>query len=321
MSLALAAVVGLAFAGKTLSDNSDEYSAKSEILTTRPERATMNFQEENPTIRANRWPTKTEIPNFGDLSKIGNRSVFGQPVYNLDDRQNVSNKMHNLNPNPWVRVGPGLGVQASTPAYGGYQQLFRVLPTNTNEYRLTQLPGRIQAPPASIVPGQEARVRVDKNRPEKDYFRAPGKGSATDRAPESRGKYVKGERWTKKDVATFRSDGLEKGGPRHILQSGYIVSGNQSLDRCDRRAKGNRGGNPGNMNVRADPLGAHGMATQVRVDSYGSKAPPVGTFMVPNGYNRIGIQEANQYKDHENTRSLSIAKKQLSGNPFNHPIN
>jgi hypothetical protein len=99
------------------------------------------------------------------------------------------------------------------------------------------------------------------------------------------------------------------------------VSGNQKLDRCDRRSKGDRAGNPGGMNVRADPLGAHGMVTSVRVDSYGNKTPVPGNHYVPNNYYRIGLQEANQYKETPNKRSLDIAKRQLSGNPYNHPIN
>lgn len=327
MSVALAAVVGLAFLGKTISDNEElkySQSATSEILpgTTKQERAYSKPSDEfGFTDLSVLRPPKKEVMSFSDVNRNSNRSVFGQPVYNLDDRQNVSNKMNNVNPNPWVRIGPGLGVQANTPAYGGYQQLLRILPTNTNEYRLTQLPGRPQAPPASIVPGGENRIRVDKNRPEKDYQHIPNKAVAIMTAPELRPKYIKGSRWTKKDVSHFVADGLEKGAPRYILQSGYIVSGNQKLDRSDRRAKDSRPGNPGNMNVRADPLNAHGMVTTVRVDSYGNKAPPVGSFMVPRNYLRSGLQEANQYKENINSRSLDVAKKQLSGNPYNHPIN
>lgn len=329
MSIALAAVVGLAFLGKTISDN-DELSLTpvhtSELLpgTTKQERANSKPSDEFgfQDLAIHRLPRhRQEVNNFGDISKDAGRSVFGQPVYNLEDRQNVSNKMNNVNPNPWTRVGPGLGVPANVPAYGGYQQLLRVLPTNTNEYKLVQLPGRAQAPAASLVPGGESRIRMDKNRPEKDYHHTPNKASAIQTAPELRPKFIKGSRWTKKDVSHFVADGLEKGAPRYILQSGYIVSGNQQLDRSDRRAKGSRSGNPGNMNVRADPLNAHGMLTTVRVDSYGNKAPPVGSFMVPSNYYRTGMQEANPYKENINNRSLDVAKKQLAGNPYNHPIN
>lgn len=330
MSIALAAVVGLAFLGKTISDNEElKYKNSEEVLltgTTNKERAESKPADREyfgfTDLSMDRIPeSKREVGNLRDLSKDANRHVFGQPVYNLEDRENVSNKMNNVNPNPWVRVGPGLGVPANTPSYGGYQQLLRVMPTNTNEYRLTQLPGRPKAPPAALVPGGESRIRMDKNRPDKDYHHTPNKASAIQTAPELRPKYIKSSRWTKKDLSHFVADGLEKGAPRFILQSGHIVTGNQSLDRSDRRAKDSRPGNPGNMNVRADPLAAHGMITTVRVDSYGNKAPPKGSFMIPNGYIRSELQEANPYKDNINNRSLDVAKKQLSGNPYNHPIN
>jgi hypothetical protein len=336
---AIAAVLGLAFLGNTLTKDDPNCQKvtiekgevvsvvpdRGTVLTSRAELATAQFPD-NPTIRANRWAGK-QVMNFAEMGVVSTRSVHGQPVYNFDDRQGVTNKMNNLNPNPWTRVGPGLGIPSDVPAYGGHQQLLRVLPTNTNEYRLTQLPGRVQGPPKNLVPAQESAIRMDKNRPDKDYYRETTQTAQTARAPEARGRYVKGVRWTKRDVSMFRDDDLQYGAPQQVkpLNSGYLIAGNQSLDRCDRRSKEDRAGNAGRMNVRADPLGAHGAVTSVRVDSIVDPEPRVGQRQVPETYNRVGLQQANPFKENRNfmsnDSSLSLAKRQLASNPLNHSIN
>jgi len=336
---AIAAVLGLAFLGNSITkddpnckkvtiDKGEVISVRPDngtVLTSRAELATAQFSE-NPTIRANRWTGK-EAVNFVQTVPMRSRDVHGQPVYDFNDRQGITNKMNNLNPNPWTRVGPGLGIPAGVPAYGGYQQLLRVLPTNTNEYRLTTLPGRPGGPPKNIVPLQESHIRVDKNRPEKDFYRGTTETSQVAKAPEARGRYVKGVRWTKRDVSMFRDDDLQYGAPQQVkpLNSAYVITGNQSMDRCDRRAKPDRPGNAGRMNVRADPLGAHGAVTSVRVDSIMDPEPRVGQRLVPENYTRTGLQQANPFKENRSflagDASLSLAKRQLAGNPLNHSIN
>lgn len=337
---AIAAVLGLAFIGNQLSKEQEQNCQKvtidkgevvsvtpdrGTVLTSRPELATAQFPD-NPTIRANRWAGKQAV-NFVPTVPMRSRDVHGQPVYNFDDRQAVTNKMNNVNPNPWVRVGPGLGIPSDVPAYGGHQQLLRVLPTNTNEYRLTTLPGRVQGPPKNIVPLQEAPMVMFKNRPDKDFTRETMQAAATARAPEARGKYVKGVRWTRRDVSMFRDDDLQYGAPQQVkpLNTAHIVTGNQKLDRGDRRAKPDRFGNAGRMNVRADPLGAHGAITSVRVDSIVDPEPRVGQRQNPESYVRDGLQQANPFKENQNflagDSSLGLAKRQLAENPFNHTIN
>jgi hypothetical protein len=335
---AIAAVLGLAFLGNSMKQNDDCQKViidkgevigvvpdQGSVLTSRPELATAQFPD-NPTIRANRWAGKQAV-NFVPTVPMRSRDVHGQPVYDFNDRQAITNKMNNVNPNPWTRVGPGLGIPADVPAYGGHQQLLRVLPTNTNEHRLTQLPGRVQGPPTNIVPLQEAPMVMFKNRPDKDFYRETAQTSVVARAPEARGKYVKGVRWTRRDVSMFRDDDLQYGAPQQVkpLNSGYIVTGNQKLDRADRRAKADRAGNAGRMNVRADPLGAHGAVTSVRVDSIMDPEPRVGQRQNPESYVRDGLQQANPFKENPNflagDSSLSLAKRQLADNPFNHTIN
>lgn len=228
--------------------------------------------------------------------------------------------MKNLNPNPWNRVGPGIGVGPNVPSYGGYQQLAREMPTNVNEHRLTQLPGRVQAPPTSVVPAPEIGTVVAKNRPDKDYYRSPAKASAVLRAPEARPRYARMRYTTLKEQSIKRADDIT-GGPRYILDSAYIVTGNQSLDRTDNRSKPDRMANPGRMNVRADPLGGNGAITTLRPDDTSTPIIP-GAAPISSGYIRSGIQEANPFKDMKDFRtdSLDLAKKQLSENVYNHPL-
>ena len=67
-------------------------------------------------------------------------------------------------------VGPGVGVGPNVPAYGGYQQLFRVNPVNVGEYRLTTLPGR-SGPAHDISGGLHGIIgEVTHNMPEKTAF-------------------------------------------------------------------------------------------------------------------------------------------------------
>lgn len=316
---AIAAVLGLAFIGSQMNNPSGGYDT---VVSTNPERANAEFPD-NPTLRANRWSGKQAV-SFAQPSPIASRDVNGQPVYDFDFRQGVSNKMNNVNPNPWSRVGPGLGLPANVPAYGGYQQLLRVMPTNTNEYRLTQLPGTSGGPPMNLVPGPEAYPVVARNRPDTDS--APGyygnAAAAIARAPEARGKYVKGVRWTKRDATVFRDDDLQYGAPQQVkpMNSAYMVTGNQSLDKCDRRAKPDRAGNAGRMNVRADPMGASGAVTSVRVDSIHDPEPRIGQRQNPETYVRSALQQANPFKENVTPMDLDIAKRQLAQNPMNHTL-
>lgn len=312
-AVALAAVVGLAYIGKQMTD----------VPPTKVPQQVPN--ELDTRVSQRPFGQKQTVESFRDIAPNASRHTYGQPVYNLTSRENVSNTMKNLSPNPWVRVGPGLGVGPDVPATGGYQQYIREIPVNPNEERLTQLPGRVQAPPTAIAPaGPELTFEVAKNRPDQVYSRNPMPGSATIRAPEARSRYVKGSRSTLKDQTIGRETDL-LGAPLIItnnpLNSAYIVTGNQSLDRKDARSKPHRAGNAGNMNVRAHPLGAHGMVTGLKSDT--NSVPVItGAPNVPKNYVRTAIQEANPYKETVNALAsddgLSLAKRQLQNNVYNH---
>ena len=158
---------------------------------------------------------------------------FGQPVYNLYDRQNVSSRMNNLSSAERRFVGPGIGVPANVPSYGGYQQQFRVMPNNVGAYKLTTLPGR-SGPAKDFVNRGTERLTVTQNRPQKSYQLLGGE----DRRPLERGRaqgqggmltgqrererYVKTQRPTIRSETSTRMDGLEFGAAKKFVSAGTL---------------------------------------------------------------------------------------------------
>lgn len=325
MSLAVAAVIGLAYLGhKMTNDESDDTVQVN--TTNRREKETASFQfgdyydVQQRNISNRTFYHKQEKVNFGDVSDKANRVVGGQPVYDTAQREYVTNKMNNLNPNPWTKVGPGIGVGPNVPAYGGKQQLFRVLPVNTNEHRLTQLPGRPGAPPASQIYMGENRAPVAKNRPEKVWTREQVKGTSVNIAAPGRPTEIKGSFLTKKDQSIFRSDDLSTGAPTYNVGMGHIVTSNTPMNSTN-RGNLDRMGNPERMNVTDGPLARNGMVTSVRIDAI---ELPVNHGNTKLSYARTAQQEINAYKENPGTSEvypLDTAKKQLQNNPYNHTIN
>lgn len=90
----------------------------------------------------------------------------------------------------------------------------------------------------------------------------------------------------------------------------------------DRRATvENRGANAGRMNVRGNPLQAHGMVTAVRsdnnrLDGYTGPANAGWTQQ----YVKTKYQDLNPYKGQENKLDLELAKRQLKNNPLAHTL-
>jgi len=158
---------------------------------------------------------KDITPSFGDVGFM--KYVNGEPVQDFRNRPYVSGIMNNFGPVEKQLVGSGLGVGPNVPAYGGYQQLFRVLPNNVNGYKLTTLPGR--AGPAGDVTGgrQTLQGELTHNMPEKTAYlpsrrpevkgRAQGAGGPST-AQAVRGNYEKTKRPTNRSETTLRQDGL-----------------------------------------------------------------------------------------------------------------
>ncbi|NBS68514.1 hypothetical protein EBT31_06320 [bacterium] len=261
--------------------------------------------------------------NFGDIRKDANRMPFGQPVYDLYNRQGITNKMNNLAPAEKMLVGPGLGVDPSIPAQGGFQQFFRVLPTNTNENRLTQLPGRSGPPEAAVKsapPVQGALTQTQ--RPTKVYTRAPTLGKAQVDAPEGRPQFLRSERPSLKDQTLLQNDPLLFGPVQFqgvTSQDARDVTGNQ-IRGTDNRSKKVPGFMPaGNMNVRQDPLGMNGAISSMRrtTDDILLPLPP------PDGGRFQNYVDAEMYNFNINkgarnpyAANLDLAQRQLKDNPL-----
>jgi hypothetical protein len=103
----------------------------------------------------------------------------------------------------------------------------------------------------------------------------------------------------------------------------YVAYGMRPVER---RAKPNRMGNPGRMNVREKPMNQHGVLTTIRHD----KSRVDGRINAPNGgwmqhYKQNDYHELNPYKGHLNPHvtgnRLDLAKNQLAQNPFHNTIN
>jgi hypothetical protein len=322
MSLAIAALIGLAFVGQSVTKETSEPETETYDYntTTRREKETAKFNTsdvydiQQRNIGNKSFFSKIENRNLADITDSGSRYTTGAPVYDISSREYVTNKMNNLNPNPWTRVGPGMGVGPNVPAYGGYQQLFRVLPTNTNEHRLTQLPGRFVAPPGALVSEQALPSIVQKNRPEKEYsVITGGPNKVIKTAPPGRPIDVRGSRHVTRE--TYQSY-VER--PTWKLNDGYkVTKQSQLLHTRDNRSNPDRPGNPGSMNVRDGPLNAGGMVTSVRIDD--NSVPVNHGGMTNLVYGDIGIQETNQFKGNENPNidTLDTAKNQLTDNPYN----
>lgn len=71
--------------------------------------------------------------------------VFGTPAFRPDlERYKESLHLRTMeSPVEKIRVGPGLALDYSVPAQGGFQQFTRILPNNVNDYKANQLEGRV----------------------------------------------------------------------------------------------------------------------------------------------------------------------------------
>lgn len=345
---ALIAIAGLIFAGKQLSTRKEGYTgvpAEREIIgdddLERRSRQLFHLQASDMGYDGGSavktagpkdlvmgsgvgYIRKEVAPNLGDVVQNGKRFPYGQPVYDLYNRQGVTNKMNNLAPIQRQNVGHGLGVGPDVPAQGGFQQLFRVLPINTNENRLTQLPGRA-GPPGAIVksapPVQGALTQAQ--RPPKVHTRTPTKGSAVVNAQEPRPQHIRTERTTLKEQTVMRDDTLGMGPGQYqgvTSQTAIDMTGNQIRGTMN-RANEISGFLPagGRMNIRQDPLGMNGAISSGRDDDNSLPLPPGGpTAGRFQQYVNADMFKFNEYKANENpyTRKLDIAQKQLEDNPL-----
>jgi hypothetical protein len=345
--LALAAVVGLVFAGKKLSEDSPATTESRKPLPpiTRLETDLASNSRQHlkdfydvkimtPELGRRvgdfRLSPKNEVPSLQAFDKEATRSPFGQPVYDLYGRQNVTNKMNNLPPVERIRVGPGLGVGPDVPATGGFQQFFRVLPNNINEERLTTIEGRTGPANPVVKNGGAGGIGTVTHQAKatKAWYRPPAQNSAQGqggaiRGFEGRPDQIKTRRTTIRQETGARGDTLEFGIAHYNVKQPYDGS---LTDKAAPHFSGNRSnpdrpGNAGRMNVRVDPTGMVGAMTNLKSESVQQQVNPA------NGERFQNYVDAEFYKFNEKKAatganpwatpaSLDIAIKQLEKNSF-----
>jgi hypothetical protein len=217
--ISLMAIAGLVFTGRNLSTKSQPEKVSVEDTPTlkNPEiNASNNFQ---PT---NEVPHKREMENFGDIT-MQQRSG-GQEILNMRNRMYDHGRMNNLSPIEKQLVGPGLGVDPSVPAVGGFQQTFRVNPINVGEYRLTTLPGR-SGPAADVTGGRSATVgQLTHNKPDTTAFLPSRRPTMAGRAQGMSGvvprnEHEKTKRTTNRSETGLRNDGLGFNGAKRFISA------------------------------------------------------------------------------------------------------
>ena len=159
--VSIAAIAGLAYLGKRLSDKPEVTPPVSEPVQPIQDIVAPKIMDDASIRTPQR---KLEHPTFADIAPQYRTS--GSEVLEMRDRMFDTGRMNNLSPVEKQLVGPGLGVGAEVPAFGGHQQLFRVNPENVGAYRLTTLPGR--SGPAFDISGGRRGVmgELGNNRPE-----------------------------------------------------------------------------------------------------------------------------------------------------------
>ena len=219
--ISILAIAGLVYAGRKLSRPDEMYTVEGKSIEEEQE-VVSDFSNRDVTIQSEylgplsplvepSYTSKEEVGSFAEIAPQ-KRSAGGE-VLNMRNRMYDAGRMNNLSPVEKQLVGPGLGVGANVPAFGGHQQLFRVNPENVGAYRLTTLPGRT-GPAYDSKGGRRGIVgEVAHNRPEKTAFLhgrlppVPGRAQGmSGRAP--RGEHERTKRTTNRSETGSRTDTL-----------------------------------------------------------------------------------------------------------------
>ena len=219
------AIAGLAYLGKMLSE-----PKKKEEYTDVPTNNDTIVVEPPPRVVDEsmlRMPDKKmEVANFGVVAPQSRSN--GSEILSMRNRMYDGGRMNNLSPVEKQLVGPGLGVGANAPAFGGYQQLFRVNPENVGAHRLTTLPGR-SGPAMDLKGGRRGIIgEVAHNRPEKTAFLPTRRPESFGRAQGMSGVVPRSEhentkRLTNRSVTGQRDDGLGFSGAKRIISAGTLA--------------------------------------------------------------------------------------------------
>ena len=220
--VSLALVIGLACIGKKLSEKHENFTAAPLQQPLQEQQLSTSGDQTSPGMLtgSRTGQIKDVTSTFADMQK---QNVFGFASSDLDrlrEQPYISGQMNNLAPVEKQLVGPGLGIGAEVPAYGGYQQLYQVRPNNVNGYKLTTLPGR-SGPAMDVNGGKPGLVgQLTHSAPAKTAFlpsryptvqgRAQGNGTGGPVTGMTyRSKEEKTKRQTNRAETTKRCDGLE----------------------------------------------------------------------------------------------------------------
>src|SRR6056300_165097 len=221
--ISLAAIAGLIFAGRTLSNKPqpepEPVVEEPPVVYTDDEVPEFVERGFEPRIEI---PQKMEMASFADIGR--QQRSGGQEILNMRNRMYDTGRMNNLSPIEKQLVGPGLGVGSETPASGGFQQMFRVNPVNVGEYRLTTLPGR-SGPAMDITGGRSAVVgELTHNKPETTTHlpsrlpTMPGRAQGMSGVV-PRNEHEKTKRTTNRSETGHRADGLGFNGAKRFVSA------------------------------------------------------------------------------------------------------
>jgi hypothetical protein len=279
---------------------------------------------------------KEAVPNLQDITPTNSRMPYGQPVYDLYNRQYITNKQNNIAPvEQPMNVGPGLGVGPNVPAAGGFQDYFRALPVNVNEEKLTTLEGRAGPRNPFVKSGGAAYIGdiTHEAAQTKTAYRGPGAyggGGAQSAlvAPEGRPNYLKTKKQTIRGETGLRTDTLSDGPPQYNVAQPYAAAKTCYTDTeltrsSGYRSKHDRSGNSARMNVRSDPVNQVGAGTQYRAESKPVQPGPMAITGSNQGRGTLPPEfddPLNEFKSNPNPRAqsdfLDIAIQQLEKNPL-----
>jgi hypothetical protein len=239
--------------------------------------------------------------------------------------------MNNVTPADKKYVGRGLGLSPDTPASGGFQQFFRILPNNMNEERLTTLSGTWGGPANPVIKNggttlgaisHPAKLSKTTANYQPMQTRGQGQGGAIT-APEGRPDFQKTRRTTNRQETGSRQDGLELGPGQYMVAEAYNTAYNDPIRWSKNRVNPDRPGNGGRMNVRADPVGAVGANTNTRLEAGALPVRPAdasrGSRYLPNQYDRLNVFKGQKdFRSSANNQGLGLANNVLKSNPFAH---
>lgn len=233
--ISVAAIAGLVYAGRKLSQPKETYVMIPEQMVNTPTVQNLETVKERPI--ENLKPVKTSVDNLGVVAPQFRTS--GAEVLEMRNRMNDYNRMNNVSPVEKRLVGPGLGVDPSVPSYGGYQQLLRVNPENVGAYRLTTLPGR-SGPAQDTTGGRRGVVgTVAHNRPEKTAYLPERLPTTLGRAQGMSGRTPRGDHERTKRTTNRAQTGLRTDTLNVAPAKRYISASTVSQDPTRNKKDGN----------------------------------------------------------------------------------